>query len=202
MKSNGKTVFVSPSESAKQKEYTQLVRAVLTAKYDEPPRAFVHTYGCQGNVADSERMTGQLLEMGYTLTDSPENAQLVLFNTCAVREHAEDRVFGNVGALKPIKERRRDMLIALCGCMMQQKHVEDRIRKSYPYVNLVFGTFAVHRLPELMYKTLCGGKRVFDTDASSAPVAEGLPVHRDSGFKAWLPIMYGCNNFCSYCVVP
>lgn len=202
MKSNGKTVFVSPSESAKQKEYTQLVRAVLTAKYDEPPRAFVHTYGCQGNVADSERMTGQLLEMGYTLTDSPENAQLVLFNTCAVREHAEDRVFGNVGALKPIKEQRRDMLIALCGCMMQQKHVEDRIRKSYPYVNLVFGTFAIHRLPELMYKTLCGGKRVFDTDASSAPVAEGLPVHRDSGFKAWLPIMYGCNNFCSYCVVP
>lgn len=186
----------------KQKEYTQLVRTVLAAKYHEPPKAFVHTYGCQGNVADSERMIGQLLEMGYTLTDSPENAQFVLFNTCAVREHAEDRVFGNVGALKPIKELHRDMVIALCGCMMQQQHVSDRIKKSYPYVNLVFGTFAVHRLPELMYRTLVGGKRVFDTDASAAPVAEGLPVYRDSGFKAWLPIMYGCNNFCSYCVVP
>ena len=202
MNTNGKTAFVSPAETAKQKEYTQLVRAVLTAKYAEPPKAFVHTYGCQGNVADSERMTGQLIEMGYTLTDSPNDAQLVLFNTCAVREHAEDRVFGNVGALKPVKEQRRDMIIALCGCMMQQQHVSERIKRSYPYVNLVFGTFAIHRLPELMYKTLSGGRRVFDTDASSFPIAEGLPVHRDSGFKAWLPIMYGCNNFCSYCIVP
>lgn len=202
MNTNGKTAFVSPAETAKQKEYTQLVRAVLAAKYAEPPKAFVHTYGCQGNVADSERMTGQLIEMGYTFTDSPNDAQLVLFNTCAVREHAEDRVFGNVGALKPVKEQRRDMIIALCGCMMQQQHVSERIKRSYPYVNLVFGTFAIHRLPELMYKTLSGGRRVFDTDASSFPIAEGLPVHRDSGFKAWLPIMYGCNNFCSYCIVP
>lgn len=202
MKNNGNAQFVSPAQMEKQKEYTQLVKAVLTAKYTEPPKAFVHTYGCQGNVADSERMIGQLLEMGYVLTDTPEDAQLVLFNTCAVREHAEDRVFGNVGALKPIKEIHRDMIIALCGCMMQQQQVADRIKRSYPYVNLVFGTFAIHRLPELMYRTLVGKKRVFDTDASQSPVAEGLPVYRESDFKAWLPIMYGCNNFCSYCVVP
>lgn len=201
-KPDSKTLFVSPSEQAKQNEYTDLIKTILSAKYDSAPKAFVHTYGCQGNVADSERMIGCLLKMGYVLTDTAENADLVLFNTCAVREHAEDRVFGNVGALKPIKEQRRDMVIVLCGCMMQQTHVAERIKKSYPYVNLVFGTFAIHKLPELLYRVLSRGKRVFDIDASSAPIAEGLPVYRESTFKAWLPIMYGCNNFCSYCVVP
>ena len=186
-----------------QKEYTALVSALLSAKYPlAAPKAFVHTYGCQGNVADSERIKGMLAEMGYEFTDSPETADFVLFNTCAVREHAEDRVFGNVGALKPIKTEKRDMIVALCGCMMQQPHVSERIKKSYPFVNLVFGTFAIHRFPELMYRVLRGGKRVFETAETDGPVPEGLPVLRDSGFKAWLPIMYGCNNFCSYCVVP
>lgn len=166
------------------------------------PKAYVHTYGCQGNVADSERIKGQLHEMGYVFTENREEADFVLFNTCAVREHAEDRVFGNVGALKPVKNERRDMIIALCGCMMQQKHVWERIKRSYPYVNLVFGTFAIHRVPELLYKVLRGGKRVFETEETAGEIAEGLPVYRDRDFKMWLPIMYGCNNFCSYCVVP
>jgi len=119
-----------------------------------------------------------------------------------VREHAEDRVFGNVGALKPVKTAKKDMVIALCGCMMQQPHVTEKIKKSYPFVNLVFGTFAIRRFPELMYKTLRGGKRVFEITEKNEPVAEGIPVKRDSAFKAWLPIMYGCNNFCTYCIVP
>ena len=195
--------FGANEQTRSQTEYTELVKALLSQKYPlGEPRAFVHTYGCQGNVADSERIKGMLAQMGYVFTDSPEDADFVLFNTCAVREHAEDRVFGNVGALKPLKADKRDMIVALCGCMMQQPHVAERIKKSYPFVNLVFGTFAVHRLPELLYRVLRGGKRVFETAEENGPVPEGLPVRRDSDFKAWLPIMYGCNNFCSYCVVP
>ena len=166
-------------------EYTELVKALLCEKYPlAAPKAFVHTYGCQGNVADSERIKGMLAEMGYEFTDTPEAADFVLFNTCAVREHAEDRVFGNVGALKPIKAEKRDLIIALCGCMMQQPHVSERIKKSYPFVNLVFGTFAIQRFPELMYRVLRGGKRVFETAEAQGPVPEGLPVRRDSAFKA------------------
>ena len=198
-----KNPVVSPEEIRRQREYTEKIKVILQAKYPlEGPKAFVHTYGCQGNVADSERIKGQLAEMGYSFTDVREEADFVLFNTCAVREHAEDRVFGNVGALKPVKNEKKDMIIALCGCMMQQKHVEERIKRSYPYVNLVFGTFAIHRVPELLYKVLRGGKRVFETGETNGEIAEGLPVYRDRDFKMWLPIMYGCNNFCSYCVVP
>lgn len=195
-------VFISPAELSRQGKYTELARTILTSRYAQQPKAFVHTYGCQGNVSDSERIKGQLREMGYIFVASPEEADLVLFNTCAVREHAEDRVFGNVGALKPIKEKKRDMLIVLCGCMMQQKHISERIKKSYPYVNLVFGTFAVHKLPEMLYTVLSRGKRVFEVEDEDGAIAEGLPTERDRGAKAWLPIMYGCNNFCSYCVVP
>ncbi|MBQ7637629.1 MAG: tRNA (N6-isopentenyl adenosine(37)-C2)-methylthiotransferase MiaB [Clostridia bacterium] len=186
-----------------QKEYTELTRALLSEKYPlGQPLAFVHTYGCQGNVSDSERIKGMLDEMGYGFTENVEEADFVLFNTCAVREHAEDRVFGNVGALKPVKSEKKDMIIALCGCMMQQPHIAEKIKKSYPFVNLVFGTFAISVFPELMYKTLRGGRRVFEITEKNEPVAEGLPVRRDSDFKAWLPIMYGCNNFCTYCIVP
>ncbi len=195
-------IFIPPAELDKQVKFTSLVHTVLASRYPDSPKAFVHTYGCQGNVADSEKIKGQLRKMGYSFVDSPEDADLVLFNTCAVREHAEDRVFGNVGALKPIKEKKKDMLIVLCGCMMQQKHVADRIKKSYPYVNLVFGTFAIHRLPEMLYTVLSRGKRVFEIEENAGTIAEGLPAERDRGAKAWLPIMYGCNNFCSYCIVP
>ena len=183
-------------------KYAGLVQTLLDARFDHPPKAFVHTYGCQGNVADSERIKGLLSQMGFGFVGTPEQADLVLFNTCAVREHAEDRVFGNVGALKPIKEKRPDMLIVLCGCMMQQPHVCERIRRSYPYVNLVFGTFAMRRLPELMYRVLSRRKRVFDIAQDDAAIPEGLPVVRDRTARAWLPIMYGCNNFCTYCIVP
>ena len=194
---------VTNEHTIPQTEYTGRIREILSARFPETlPKAFVHTYGCQGNVADSERIKGMLAEMGYDFTDSREDADFVLFNTCAVREHAEDRVYGNVGALKPIKSEKRDMIIALCGCMMQQAHVAEKIRKSYPFVNLVFGTFAIDRFPELMYRVLRGGKRVFDLEERENVLPEGLPVRRDSDFKAWLPIMYGCNNFCTYCIVP
>lgn len=195
-------ILVPPREIERQREYTELVKSVLLARFGGEPLAFVHTYGCQGNVSDGERIKGMLRQMGFGFTDDIKNADLVLYNTCAIREHAEDRVYGNIGALKPLKIKRRHMKIVLCGCMMQQKRVVERIKNSYPFVDMVFGTHVAHRLPEFMYKLYQTGKKVFETTESSGVIAEGLPVLRDSGFKAWIPIMYGCDNFCSYCVVP
>lgn len=196
---------VPPQEIDRQREFMLFVRGISeerAMKQGEAPKAFVRTYGCQGNVADGEKLKGMLEEMGYTLTDSPDGADFVLYNTCAIREHAEDRVFGNVGALKNNKRRNPSMLIGLCGCMMQQEHVAQRIKQSYPYVDLVFGTHAMHRFPELLYQALSSHRRVFEIPDSDGVIAEGLPTHRDGEYKAWLPIMYGCNNFCTYCVVP
>ncbi len=166
------------------------------------PKAFVHTFGCQGNVADSEIIKGFLHSMGFVFTDTPDDADLILFNTCAVREHAEDRVFGNVGALKRIKEERPEVIIVLCGCMMQQQSVCDRIKKSYPFVSIVFGTFMIPSFPLLLNRYLRDHKRLFDISEDHNSITEGLPKFADRSFKSWLPIMYGCNNFCSYCIVP
>ena len=186
-----------------QQPYIQMVQSIMEVRARGPqPLAFVHTYGCQQNVSDGEKIKGMLQQMGYGFTDQQEDADLILFNTCAVREHAEDRVFGNVGALKNIKRRHPSMLIALCGCMMEQEHVAEKIRKSFPFVNLVFGTHSLHRFPQLLYEALFTGKRVIERGVDDRKVVEGIPVRRDGDIKAWLPIMYGCDNFCSYCVVP
>lgn len=168
------------------------------------PMALVRTYGCQQNVADSEKLRGQLQEMGFAFTEQEEEADLILFNTCAVRENAEFRVYGNVGNLKALKRQKPSLIIGVCGCMMEQEHVAEKIRQSYPYVSLVFGTHVVHKLPELLYQTLTSGKRVFSRgdDSEDKIIVEGLPIHRDRDIRAWLTVMYGCDNFCSYCVVP
>ena len=200
---NNNKFSVPQEELDKQKEYMNLVRTVVSSRYPtDAPKAFVHTYGCQGNVADSEKILGMLKEMGYDFCNTAEDADLVLYNTCAIREHAEDRVFGNVGALKPIKKQRPDMIIALCGCMMQQQSVADRIKNSFSFVDLVFGTHVAYKLPEFMYRILCTGKRVFDITDSDGNIVEGIPVMREGTLRAWIPIVYGCNNFCSYCIVP
>lgn len=186
-----------------QSEYVHLVNDIMSVRArGDYPLAFIRTYGCQQNVADGEKIKGMLSEMGYHFTDNPEDADFILFNTCAIREHAEDRVFGNVGALKNIKKRHPEIIIALCGCMMEQEHVANRIKNSFPFVNLVFGTQSLHHFPELLCKTLSSGKRVFERGFDNHMVSEGIPVKRDGDFKAWLPVMYGCNNFCSYCIVP
>ncbi len=198
-----KSFSVPPEELERQTEYSKLVSTVLSSRFPvSKPKAFVHTYGCQGNVADGEKLKGILCTLGYELTESVEEADLVLYNTCAIREHAQDRVFGNVGALKKYKTAKPDMIIALCGCMMQQEYVAERIKNSFRYVDLVFGTHVIHKLPEFIYNCLCCGKRIFDLSGGDGNIVEGLPVSRDGAFKAWVPIMYGCNNFCSYCVVP
>lgn len=193
---------VTEEELAQQKDFTNKVASVISSRYTDKPLACVVTYGCQQNVADSEHIKGMLSEMGYDFTDDRQKAKLVIFNTCAVREHAEDRVFGNVGALKKYKLANPDVIIALCGCMMQQKHIADKIKDSFPFVDLVFGTHVVHKLPQLLFTALTRRKRVFELPDIDGVIAEGVPVKRDNERKAWIPIMYGCNNFCSYCVVP
>ena len=146
-----KTRIVSTEELESQKICTERVHEWYASRFpDRSPLACVRTYGCQQNVADSERIKGMLAAMGFGFTEEAAEADLILFNTCAVREHAEDRVFGNVGALKNLKRRRPSLVIGLCGCMVQQEHVAEKLRKSYPFVDLVFGTHVVHRLPELL----------------------------------------------------
>ncbi len=186
-----------------QNEYIQLVVEIMQVRATgEKPLACIRTYGCQQNVADSEKIKGMLSLMGYGFTENKEEADLILFNTCAIREHAEDRVFGNVGALKALKKRKPSLLIALCGCMMEQEHIVNRIYKSFPFVGLVFGTNYLHKLPELLYNTLSSGKRVVEHGLEDKTVYEGIPVKRDKTFKGFIPVMYGCDNFCSYCIVP
>lgn len=186
-----------------QSEYLSLIGELMTIrKRGEVPLAYVRTYGCQQNVADSERIKGMLSLAGYDFTENVEDADFILFNTCAVREHAEDRVFGNVGALKKLKRRHPGILIALCGCMMEQEHVARRIHDSFPFVGLVFGTHCMHEFPKLLYRCLVDGSRVFVRDNDDNLVHEGIPTYRDGRFKGWLPIMYGCDNFCTYCIVP
>ncbi len=203
METKKKQIIVPPEELKIQLEYTEAVRKKLQQSFDgKKPLAYVRTYGCQGNVSDSERIRGMLCAMGFEMTDDDANADLILFNTCAIREHAEDRVFGNVGALKHNKRRNRDLIIALCGCMMQQSHIAEKIKKSFPYVDLVFGTHVIHKLPEYIFSILNDRNRIFSIPDEDGVIAEGLPTYRDRGVKAWLPIMYGCNNFCSYCIVP
>lgn len=196
------TSVISEEELERQRGFVKRLQSVIAARYERKPLACVVTYGCQQNVADSEKIKGMLDEIGYGFTENRQEAKLVIFNTCAVREHAEDRVFGNVGALKSFKRDNPDAVIALCGCMMQQQHIADRIKKSFPYVDLVFGTHVIHCLPELLYRAMTGRKRVFEIPDMDGAIAEGIPVKRDNSRRAWLPIMYGCNNFCSYCIVP
>ena len=187
--------------SAEQTAYADRVRAKLATKYDRVPKACVITYGCQQNVSDSERLKGILSLCGYEFTEDTQQADLVLYNTCAVRGHAEDRVYGNVGAMKHNKRRDPDMIIGVCGCMAQQKSVCERFRKSYRHVDIVFGTQVQHRLPEFIYKVLCG-ERVFEISLDNKEIVENVPIRRDGTVKGWLPVMYGCNNFCTYCIVP
>ena len=166
------------------------------------PLAMVDTYGCQQNEADSEKLRGYLAEMGYGFTDDEFAADLIIVNTCAVREHAEMRVLGNVGALNHSKKARPGQIIAVCGCMVQQEHMAQKLKLSYPVVDLVFGPHELWRFPELLSRVRNEHRRIFATEKNDGAVAEGIPVARTDGVKAWLSIMYGCNNFCTYCIVP
>ena len=194
-------IVLSESDIRRQAEFMNKVRARF-AENNAHPTACVDTFGCQQNVADGERLKGMLREMGFTIVEKPEGADLALLNTCAVREHAEDRVFGNLGELSHAKRDNPAMVLGLCGCMAQESRVSERVKKSYPYVNLVFGPQAMWKFPELLWQVYEKRKRVFSVADEHGQIAEGIPVYREAGVKAWVSIMYGCNNFCSYCIVP
>lgn len=194
-------VLIAPEELDRQRGFEKSVREMFLSR-EAHPRAMVDTFGCQQNVADGQRIMGMLKVMGFTFTDRPEEADLVLLNTCAVREHAEDRVFGNLGALSHTKRENPNQILCLCGCMAQEKRVSERVKKSYPYVDLVFGPQAMWKFPELVWRVYHTRQRVFSVADEHGRLAEGLPVVREKGVKAWVSIMYGCNNFCSYCIVP
>ena len=197
-----RTTLISPADVEQQLAFCQSV-AELTARWPEgKPLAFVDTYGCQQNEADSERIRGYLEKMGFGFTDNEEQARIIVINTCAIREHAEQRVFGNVGALVHVKRRHPDTLICLCGCMAQQPHVAKKLRESYRHVDLVFGPHALWKFPEMVHGLLTRRGRTFSVEDEAGSIAEGIPVVRQDNIKAWVSIMYGCNNFCSYCIVP
>ena len=169
------------------------------------PRAYVETYGCQQNEADSERIMGILTAAGYIPADEKEDADLILVNTCAVREHAELKALSNTGGLKHLKEKNPHLKIGVCGCMIQQEHRASDIKHKYPYVDFVFGTNMTHNLAGIVYAARTEKGRGFfveNYDINPGTMREDIPVVRESKFKAWVSIMYGCNNFCSYCVVP
>ena len=193
--------LIPPAQIQAQLDHCQAV-AELNARQTQPPLAFVDTYGCQQNEADSERLRGWLAQMGYGFTGSEEEAAIIVINTCAIREHAEQRVFGNVGALVHVKRRHPEQLICLCGCMAQQPHAAQKLRESYRHVDLVFGPQALWKFPEMVHTLLTQRGRVFSVEEEPGSIAEGIPVVRQDKIKAWVSIMYGCNNFCSYCIVP
>ena len=196
-----KTVVIAQSDLERQKAVCEQIREYWLAQ-GRTPLAFVDTYGCQQNEADSERIRGYLRQMGYGFTDQEEEAQIIVLNTCAIREHAEQRVFGNLGALTHTKRRHPAQKIFLCGCMAGETKVSDRVRQSFPLVDGVFSTHHLWQFPEILWNVLGGKKRQFFIADEPGSIAEGIPQVRDSRLKAWVSIMYGCNNFCTYCIVP
>ena len=195
------TKLIPQADVERQLDFCEKI-ADITSTWNEKPLAHVMTYGCQQNEADSERLRGFLERMGYGFTDSAEDARIIVINTCAIREHAEQRVLGNVGALVHLKRKNPDLLICLCGCMMQEPTRVAEIKKSYLHVDLVFGTHALWQFPEMLYQRMNQRKRVFYSPDEAGSIAEGIPMVRQDDLKGWVSIMYGCNNFCSYCIVP
>ena len=185
-------------EIKEQKEYIEKVKKINNGKN---LKYAILTMGCQLNENDSEKISGMIEQMGYTKTENPKEADLNLFNTCCVRENAEDRLFGKLGELKRLKEQ-KGIIIAIGGCMMQEKHITDKIKGSYPFVDILFGTHTLHRFPEDLYKVLDEKKKLEDIIDIDGQIYEGLPIKRNSNIKASVTIMNGCNNFCSYCIVP
>ena len=198
---NTKTTVISQEELQLQFNFCAQVQQYWHDR-ERTPLAYVETYGCQQNEADSEKLRGFLVECGYAITHSAEGADVVVMNTCAIREHAQQRVFGNLGALVHTKRRHSTQKIFLCGCMAGQETVSQRIKHSYPHVDGVFSTHHLWQFPEILHRVLTTGKRVFYVQDEPGSIAEGIPQVRDSKLKAWVSIMYGCNNFCTYCIVP
>ena len=198
---SNKTTVISDAQLQQQFAFCDKIAAYWHDK-DITPAAYVETYGCQQNEADSEKLRGYLAQSGYSIVNEAEGADVVVMNTCAIREHAEQRVFGNLGALTHTKRRHPGQKIFLCGCMAGETKVSDRIKHSYPHVDGVFSTHHLWQFPEILWNVLSKQKRQFYVEDEAGSIAEGIPQVRDNRLKAWVSIMYGCNNFCTYCIVP
>ena len=196
-----KEVLIPQEQLERQREFEQKIRALHEGRA-VPPLAMVDTFGCQQNVADSQHIMGMLEAMGFGFTDDPARAAVVVLNTCAIRDHAEKRVYGTLGALTHTKKADPEQVICLCGCMAQRPEVAEKVRQSYRHVDLVFGPQALWKFPELLYQVYTRRGRVFSVADEHGAIAEGMPVVREGRTRAWVSIMYGCNNFCSYCIVP
>ncbi|MBN1892819.1 MAG: tRNA (N6-isopentenyl adenosine(37)-C2)-methylthiotransferase MiaB [Clostridiales bacterium] len=198
------TVRISRKDLELQSQYCAFLSEHFLQKHNnsgKAPSFMIKTYGCQLNESDSEKMAGLFVQMG--LEEGEDSPDVLMMNTCAIRENAEDRLFGNLGVWKARKIENPNMIIIICGCMMKQKENLDRIQKSFPFVDIVFGPQDIHRLPELIYARITGNKKVIDvSEQDHMPDDHDLPVLRKRKFRALVPIMYGCNNFCTYCVVP
>ncbi len=200
-----KTNILPPETIAEQRAFIKKIyewNLDFKTKNGYTRKAFVLTFGCQQNEADSERLAGMARSMGYVITDSADDADFIIVNTCAIREHAELKALSTIGQYKHIKNRNPQLILAVCGCMVTQEHRVNDIKFKYPYVDFTFGTSSIHRMPQLLWDKLQKGKRIYCPEETEYLVAEGIPVVRESNYKAWLSVMYGCNNFCSYCIVP
>ncbi len=185
--------------------YMQSVRQLAdayTIEHGTKPRFCIKTFGCQMNEHDSEKINAMLVKMGYLATEVTEEAQIIIYNTCCVRENAELKVFGHLGALKPLKQKRNDLIIAVCGCMMQQPHIVEQIKKTYRHVDLVFGTHNLHAFPRLLQQAISSDDILVEVWDNEKSIVERMPVIRKKTLKAFVNIMYGCNNFCTFCIVP
>ena len=182
--------------------YKTQVRDLISQRFEGVPLADVVTFGCAQNENDSEKIRGLLYEVGYSMTDSLENADIVIYNTCAIRENAELKIFGNIGKLKALKKANPNMIVAVCGCMVMQEHIVEKIKKSYPFVDIVFGTNAIEILPQLIYNCYTENKKQILSPEERREFDDDVPILRQSKSKASISIMYGCDNFCSYCIVP
>ena len=196
-----KNVVLSDADMARQREFTEKIKE-LHIQRGKAVRALVDTFGCQQNVADSQHIMGMLEAMGCEFVTEPAQADIIVLNTCAIRDHAEKRVYGNLGALTHTKKANPEQIICLCGCMAQRPEVAEKVRQSYRHVDLVFGPQALWKFPELLYQVYTRRGRVFSVENEHGSIAEGMPVVREGRTRAWVSIMYGCNNFCSYCIVP
>ena len=196
-----KNVVLSDGDMARQREFTEKIKE-LHIQRGKAVHALVDTFGCQQNVADSQHIMGMLEAMGCEFVTEPAEADIIVLNTCAIRDHAEKRVYGNLGALTHTKKANPEQIICLCGCMAQRPEVAEKVRQSYRHVDLVFGPQALWKFPELLYQVYTRRGRVFSVENEHGSIAEGMPVVREGRTRAWVSIMYGCNNFCSYCIVP
>jgi len=182
-----------------QNEYIENIRL---KNADKEKKALIITYGCAQNETDSDKLYGMILKMGYKKTDDEKKADVVIINTCSVRENAEVKVYGKIGSLKAKKMKNKGMVVGVCGCLMQQPHASEKIKKSFPFVDLVFGTHVIHEFPKMLYDIIENNQKIHSVDPIDGIIAENVPIDREKSYRATIPIAFGCNNFCTYCVVP